>query len=158
MHAMPRLAAAVAAALLAWGAQAQKLPSVEWTTVGRAGSVLIEYTRSGLRRAPDGIVTAFSRNSLVEGVDVARRQRIDALRAAGLSEKGYDRYLRQVRRSEYDCAQRRVRSLAVTDYDEAGTVLAWASSEGADAAWTTVPPGSIGAKLLDAVCAAAAAQ
>lgn len=158
MHAMRCLVPLLAAALLAGTVHAQKLPAVEWTTVGRAGSVLIEYTRSGLRRAPDGIVTAFSRNSLVDGVDAARRQRIDALRAAGLSEKGYDRYLRQVRRSEYDCAQRRVRSLTVTDYDEAGTVLAWASTEGAEAAWTTVPRGSIGAKLLDAVCAAAAVQ
>ena len=156
---MPRfLTAALACAMLAAaaGALAQKLPGVEWVTVGRAGSVLIEYTRSGLRRGTDGFVVAFSRTSLVDGIDDARRQRIAALQAAGLSAKGYERYLRQMRRSEFDCAARRVRSLAVTDFDEAGTVLAWVSSEGAEAAWTDVPAGSIGAKLLDAVCAAAA--
>lgn len=143
------------AAALAAPAHAQKLPAVEWLAVGRAGNVQVEYTRSGLRRAPDGMVTAFSRTSLVDGVEAARQQRIDALRAAGLSAQGYERYLRQMRRSEYDCAARRVRALAVTDFDEAGTVLAWASTEGQDAAWTAVPAGSIGAKLLDAVCAAA---
>jgi hypothetical protein len=150
------LAAMAAAALAAApGAPAQRLPSVDWTAVGHAGNVQVEYTRSGLRRDADGTVTAFSRNSLVAEIPAARQQRIEALRAAGLSAQGYERYLRQVRRSEYDCAGRRVRSLAVTDYDESGTVLAWASTEGQDAAWTSVPPGSIGAKLLDAVCAAA---
>jgi hypothetical protein len=152
----PTIPLALAAALAA-PAQAQKLPAVEWLAVGRTGNVQVEYTRSGLRRAPDGMVTAFSRTSLVDGVEAARRQRIDALRAAGLSAQGYERYLRQMRRSEYDCAARRVRALAVTDFDEAGTVLAWASTEGQDAAWTAVPAGSIGAKLLDAVCAAAPA-
>lgn len=137
-------------------AAAQKLPNVEWLNVGRAGSVQIEYTRSGLKRGPDGYVVAFSRTSLVEGIEEARRQRIESLRAAGLSAKGYERYLRQMRRSEYDCAGRRVRSLVVTDYDDAGTVLAWVATEGAEAVWTDVPAGSIGAKLLDAVCAAAA--
>lgn len=151
------LPAALACAILAAaaGARAQQLPTVEWLNVGRAGSVLIEYTRSGLKRGDDGFVVAFSRTSLVDGIDEARRQRIESLRAAGLSAKGYERYLRQMRRSEYDCAGRRVRSLVVTDYDDAGTVLAWVSTEGAEAVWTQVPAGSIGAKLLDAVCAAA---
>lgn len=156
---MPRslLHAALACALLcaAASASAQKLPAVDWLTVGRAGNVLLEYTRSGLKRGADNTVVAFSRTSLVDGIEDARRQRIDALRAAGLSAKGYERYLRQMRRSEFDCGARRVRSLAVTDYDDAGTVLAWISSEGAEAVWTDVPAGSIGAKLLDAVCAAA---
>lgn len=147
---------ALTACLATPGVPAQRLPTVEWTSVGHAGNVLVEYTRAGLRRGPDGAVTAFSRNSLVAEIPAARQQRIEALRAAGLSAQGYERYLRQVRRSEFDCEQRRVRSLAVTDYDESGTVLAWVSTEGQDAAWTTVPPGSIGARLLDAVCAAAA--
>jgi hypothetical protein len=149
--------AALACALLAAATAAggQQLPAVDWLTVGRAGNVLIEYTRSGLKRGADGTVVAFSRTSLVESIEAARRQRIEALRAAGLSAKGYERYQRQMRRSEFDCTARRVRSLAVTDYDDAGTVLAWVSSEGAEAVWTNVPPGSIGAKLLDAVCAAA---
>lgn len=150
---LPALALLAQAGATAW---AQKLPAVEWAPVGRAGSVLVEYTRAGLTRAPDGVVTAFSRSSLVQDVDAARRQRIDALRAAGLSAQGYERYLRQVRRSEYDCTRRRVRALTVTDYDEAGGVLAWATTEGQDAAWTAVPARSIGAKLLDAVCAAGA--
>jgi hypothetical protein len=149
------LASLFVAALLAVPVHAQKLPSVDWIVVGRAGDLLVEYTRSGLRRAPDGIVTAFSRSSATDGLEAVRRSRIEALRAAGLSAQGYDRYLRQMRRSEYDCTARRVRALAVTDFDDAGTVLAWASTEGADAAWTAVPPGSIGAKLLDAVCTAA---
>ncbi len=155
---MPRLLHAVLACAIAAAAaavSAQKLPGVEWLNVGRAGSVLIEYTRSGLKRGADGYVVAFSRTSLVDGIDDARRQRIESLRAAGLSANGYERYLRQMRRSEYDCAGRRVRSLVVTDYDDAGTVLAWVSTEGAEAVWTEVPAGSIGAKLLDAVCAAA---
>jgi hypothetical protein len=152
---MHRLTTLLLLALAAPAAFAQKLPAVEWLPVGRAGSVLVEYTRSGMQRV-DGSVVAFSRTSLVEGVEEARRQRIEALRAAGLSARGYERYVRQTRRSEYDCEGRRVRSLAVTDYDEAGTVLAWVSTEGAEAAWTAIPAGSIGAKLLDAVCAAAA--
>ena len=142
-------------ALAAPAAFAQKLPGVEWLAVGRAGNVLVEYTRSGMQRT-EGAVVAFSRTTLVQGVEDARRQRIEALRAAGLSARGYERYARQMRRSEYDCEGRRVRSLAVTDYDEAGTALAWVSTEGADAAWSVIPPGSIGAKLLDAVCAAPA--
>jgi hypothetical protein len=155
MRPLPLSALALAALFAAFEVPAQRLPTVEWTSLGHAGNVQVEYTRSGLKRTADGMVTAFSRNSLVAEIPAARRQRIDALRAAGLSDQGYERYLRQVRRSEYDCAGRRVRTLAVTDYDEAGTVLAWASTEGQDAAWTSVPPGSIGAKLLDAVCAAA---
>lgn len=135
--------------------QAQQLPSVAWVAVGHAGNLLVEYTRSGLQRNGDGHVLAFSRTTLVDGVEEARRSRIEALRAAGLSARGYERYLRQVRRSEYDCHGERVRSLSVSDYDAAGTVLAWASSEGQDAAWTAVPPGSIGRRLLDAVCASA---
>jgi|APFre7841882724_1041349.scaffolds.fasta_scaffold00425_2 hypothetical protein len=156
MRAVPCAAFVLAALVPATDLPAQRLPSVEWTAVGHAGNVLVEYTRSGLKRSADGTVTAFSRNSLVAEIPAARRQRIEALRVAGLSAQGYERYLRQVRRSEYDCNGRRVRSLAVTDYDEAGAVLAWASTEGPEAAWTTVPRGSIGAKLLDAVCAAAA--
>lgn len=133
----------------------QQLPSVKWIEVGRAGSVLMEYTRSALQRSGDGVVVAFSRSTLVEGVEEARRQRIDALRAGGLSASGYERYLRQVRRAEFDCVNARVRTLAVTDYDASGTVLAWASAEGREGEWSTVPAGAIGRKLLNAVCAAA---
>jgi hypothetical protein len=147
------LAAIALLAGLAPMAAAQKLPNVEWLPVGRAGSVLIEYTRAALKRDAD-IVVAFSRSTLVEGIEDARRARVDALRAAGLPSRGYDRYLRQTRRAEYDCSGRRVRSLAVTDYDEAGTVLAWAATEGPESQWTAVLEGTIGAKLLDTVCAA----
>ncbi len=148
----------VAAALLGgagFPAPAQQLPGVAWHEVGRAGSVLIEYTRSGLKREGEAVV-AFSRATLVEGIDAARRQRLDAMRLAGLPTRGYERYLRQLRRSEYDCSGRRMRSLSVTDYDDAGAVLAWAATEGPESQWTDVPTGTIGAKLLDAVCAAGA--
>lgn len=149
------LIAAVAGLIGPQPLAAQQLPSVAWLPVGRTETMLTEYTRSGLRRNEDGTVVAFSRSTLVEGVESSRRQRIDALQAAGLSARGYERYLRQVRRSEFDCEGQRVRELAVTDYDENGTVLAWASAEGAEAAWTPIAAGTIGRKLLDSVCGAA---
>ncbi len=144
--------AILTAALLAASlAHAQRPPDVQWIAVGSSANALVEYTRAGLQRS-GGTVAAFSRSTLVEGIDAARRERIAALQSAGLSAKGYERYLRQVRRSEFDCDAKRVRELTVTDYDASGTVLAWASAEPADAAWTPVVAGTLGAKLLEAVC------
>jgi hypothetical protein len=146
------IAGVLAGAAAAPDARSQ-LPQVEWRHAGATEQLVIEYTLAGRKRTAGGTVVAFSRSRVVRDVERRRVQRMAELRAAGLPTKGYERFARQDRRAEYDCAGFRVRTLNVVDYDDAGRALAWVAADAADAAWTDVTPGTIARTILDAVCA-----
>ena len=54
--------------------------------------------------------------------------------------------------NEFDCLNRKMRTLSAIDYDEVGKVLS--SFEFQDVPWEEVVPESVGELELDAVCAA----
>jgi hypothetical protein len=81
----------------------------------------------------------------------ARKRVIEELESQGLSTKGYAKYSESVDLLEYDCSNRKVRTLSSTDYDVTGAVLKSLTAAGIET-WDVVVPDSIGAATLGIVC------
>jgi hypothetical protein len=133
---------------------AQKDSEAGWKQLTSSEDIFIyQYSSKQITHTPEGTVKFWVKMSpTVEGLidDKARDQVISLRQQFHLSTKGYDQWGHRLTEYEFDCAQRRFRSLSITDYKKSGREL---ESKPTTGEWLAVAPESVADEMFKRICA-----
>jgi hypothetical protein len=127
-------------------------PLQEWETAASSNLLLFEYNTKTIKRTAATAEAWFKLRPNLEGLknQQARNEKIEEVRSAGYSVKGYDRWSHTVALYEFRCSSREFNLLELIDYDTGGDVLLTLHLDKPE--WHNIAPDTVNESMLRAVC------
>jgi len=125
---------------------------LDWPLITIGDGSLVYFNEKTLQRLPGGIIHVWVKDDAIKSRKGLKSRIVRERKKQGLSLEGFEKYSYTLTLYDFNCKERKYRTIQIMAYDDRGRTLD--SIDAGDAAeWKNIVPDTLGDEILEAVCA-----